>query len=80
MHVLHLRLQINHAVLERKTPLEDIRMSLDVNVAFTGFIIHRETARAGAAWNRDACYTRESRVVSKTAPTRVNRQSLYRKK
>src|SRR6188472_1208803 len=66
MHVLDLRLQINHAVLQRKTPLEDVRMSLDVNVAFGRLPIHCDSARARTAWNGDACYTRKCERFQKT--------------
>src|SRR4030095_13172773 len=60
MHVLHLRLQINHAVLQRKTPLQHIGMPLDLNLAFARLVIDRDTARARARWNAHTCYARES--------------------
>ena len=34
-------------------------MSLDVSVAFTRLLFHYDSARAGAAWNRDRGYTGE---------------------
>ena len=59
VHVLHLRLQIDHAVLQRKTPLQHVRMSLDLNLAFAGPIIDRHTARARARGNLDAGQPRD---------------------
>src|SRR5205823_9726817 len=49
-----LRLQIDHAVLERKTQLQHVRMSFDLNLVFAGPVIDREAARARACGDRDA--------------------------
>src|SRR5207244_11714499 len=65
MHVLHLRLQINHAVLQRKTQLQDIRMPLNLNFTFAGSLIHRDTARARARWNLNASYAAEGERLQK---------------
>src|SRR5438105_2007054 len=46
---LHVRVQIRNAVLDREAPLQHVRMTLDVDVAF---IVDRRGA--GARWNGDA--------------------------
>ena len=60
MHVLHLRLQINHTVFQRKTPLQHVGMPLDLNLAFARLVIDHDTARARTCWNRHACCAGES--------------------
>src|SRR5947209_18835556 len=41
-------------------------MSLDFNVAFTGLLIHSDSACARARWNRDACYAGERQRFQKS--------------
>src|SRR5437588_10893472 len=41
-------------------------MSLDFNVAFTGLLIHCDSACARACWNRDICYAGERQRFQKS--------------
>src|SRR5436190_9385815 len=60
MQILHLRRQINQAVLQRKTPFQYVGMSLYLNLASAGLVIDCDTARAHTCWNLHTCYARES--------------------
>src|SRR4029077_16839167 len=44
VHILHLRLQVDHAVLEGKAPLQHVGMTFDLNGAFASLHIRGDTA------------------------------------
>lgn len=54
VHVLYLRLQVDHAVLQCESPLQHVWVPLDLNVAVAGLGIHGDTSCGRAGGNCDA--------------------------
>src|SRR5690349_91147 len=54
MQVLHLRLEVDQAVLQCEPPLQHVGMALNVDRTCAGQLVYRDSACAGAGGNCDA--------------------------